>query len=363
LLVNSRIKDLLPRVLAVTAPLAVGAAVACTAFNDATVAATKTGGDSGMPPPPPPGDGALADAQNEASSLHAYLSTQDAAKLCTWVFACPTLAPSILESIDVPIDGSNYSLCMEWAAGPIPPDREGFDIQQQTLACIARATDCKTAGACAVLESLGPGDPRCPVPPGLGNDSGSYCTDDGGTAIECPGYAEHCGASMYAPGSSCHYGNDGLATCTPGDLDAGCGAAATCQASYMDYCARDGLHFTLNCATVGGLCGFTDAGIINCGPACTVVTTMCAGAAVQVCDGLEDTIFDCAAEDASCNSMGSAFYCKLGAAACSPTDPDVNVCSGTSISLCVGGQKSSFDCASIGKGCVAGTAPATAHCG
>jgi len=149
-----------------------------------------------------------------------------------------------------------------------------------------------------------------------------------------------------------------------GGTDAGmCPPFSTCQTSFEDFCGIDMLHFSINCSTVGGLCGFDDAGYSNCGPHCPAINTACTGTVVSVCDGQELNGYDCGRLGGTCDNMGNAIHCSLPTDTCSPADGDVNVCSGTSITLCVGGQKTSFDCASIQKMCVPGTAPQGPHCG
>ncbi len=358
------------------ATICVAVAAACTDFNDAVVTNPADGGppfdtgttdstvngdtrvptDSGPPTdstPPPPDTG---------SNALQYLNIDDAARVCALAFNCPNLALDLVESIDVPIDGDNFSLCMDWATGPIPPDREGFTLQQGVLQCTAQAPDCKTAAACSVFEELNTGDPRCPPP--VPTDSGTYCTNDGGTKVDCVnGFVQNCFVGQFTPGSSCRFDQGGTAWCSL-PLDSGCPAFSTCQSSFQDYCGIDNLHFRINCLTVGGLCSFDDAGNSQCGPFCNATSTACAGTSVGVCDGIELTTFDCPALDASCSNMGNAIHCAQTTDQCSPTDSTVNKCTdSTHIDLCIGGQKVNYDCSKVMKTCVAGMAPQTDHCG
>ena len=131
-------------------------APSCTEFNgvsaadDASPFPTYDGGDdvdSAIQ------DGAPADGPLPGSG---YLSTSDAARACARIFGCPLLASSIVESIVVPADGQNFSLCMDWLAGPIPPDRVGLAEQTQALACVSKTATCQAAGACLQVELFDP---------------------------------------------------------------------------------------------------------------------------------------------------------------------------------------------------------------
>ncbi len=98
------------------------------------------------------------------------------------------------------------------------------------------------------------------------------------------------------------------------------------------------------------------------------VDDRCDGTSVLHCAGgvLAETEFDCSATHQTCNQAGGGVARCVGASdACTPflTDGTVNVCSGSTISLCVGGQRTSFDCSQIGLSCQPDTNTQTAHCG
>jgi hypothetical protein len=338
------------------------AGAACTVFNG--LAVTSLGDAS------PPVDSATdvvlveaaADGPLDAGTPPlSYLTTPQGAQLCTLATACQLLPSTIQLSVGVPIDGNNFSLCMEWATGPIPGTRQGFTLQQAVLQCMAQATSCDAAGACSVYENVAPSDPRCTNPP---NDSGSSCLDDGSTAVNCStGYAEHCANGGYTPGGTCNLGSDGLTVCSLGGIEAGCPANLSCIGTFEDFCGLDGLHIRYNCLTFGDPCVYAEAGA-QCGEACTSVGALvCDGNIVKSCDGTEQSPFNCADMGGTCSSKQNAIYCARPADTCTPLDPDVNVCSGSSLSLCVGGQKTSFDCSSISKQCLPGLVPQTPHCG
>ena len=346
-----------------TAALAVTLAAvgAGTVFNGLTVTATgDAAADSGSPEtgPPPTDGGGDAPADAFPAPLN-YLTTQQGAELCTLAATCPLLSASIQSSVGVPIDANNFSLCMEWAVGPIPGTRQGFPIQQGVLQCMAQATSCAAAGACNVFEDIAASDPRCATQP---NDSGAFCSDSV-TKVDCAGlFVQHCGVGQYTPGATCNVGTDQTPWCSLGGLDAGCPANASCISTFQDYCGVNGLHFRLNCANVGDSCDVTDGGV-QCGEACTTIAITCSGNTAQSCDGVEESPFDCAALGGTCSSKDNAIYCARPGDTCTPLDSDVNVCTGTTLSLCVGGTKSSFDCATISKQCVPGVVPQTPHCG
>src|SRR5579862_1039640 len=66
------------------------------------------------------------DAADTGPSSGGYLSLADAARFCSRVFTCANLAASTQHSIGVPIDPNNYSACVSWLAGSLPPGRIGL---------------------------------------------------------------------------------------------------------------------------------------------------------------------------------------------------------------------------------------------
>jgi hypothetical protein len=329
-------------------------------WNDATVKPALADAAPDGVVDSPSGEAEAAPADGPPAPL-SYLDVQDGARLCALSFTCTQLYQSIVFSTGVPIDPNNFSLCMEWATGPIPPDREGFALQQGVLKCTSQATSCLQAGACQVFENLDMNDPRC-----AGSEGGVTCTDNGNTKLNCGGlFAEHCNNGMYTPGTTCQLGADGTRWCSVGPLDAGCPAVSSCIGTLEDYCGLgDNLHARYNCSTLGNTCTFNEAGSPVCGTQpCTTVAVSCTGTTVAVCDGNEISPFECASLGGSCAAKSGAYHCTRPNDACTPLDADVNQCTGTSVSLCIGGVKTSFDCMSIGKACLPGTLPQTGHCG
>jgi hypothetical protein len=346
------------------------AASSCTTFNGLTVPVTDaSSSDTALPDTSPADSSSGGDALIDASNIPGYLSITDAARVCSLIFQCPALASSVLTSVAVPVDPINYSLCVHWLAGPIPTDRVGFAVQSQTFSCMAQGATCPAAGTCLSLENLDTGDPRC-----VGVDSGTgglgVCGDDAGTVFHCEsGYLLHCGSAFYAPTSKCMVGADGEHWCTTGTCNPD--TASLCEGTLLEYCgAGDNLQQGVNCAYDGYTCDVAsndDSGSPGCNTGtlekfCSSAGTSCSGAVVEVCDGEDISEFDCATLGGTCSVKGGSALCVRPDDQCSPFDADVNVCTGSQVALCVGGRKQSFDCATLGMGCIPGGAE-SGHCG
>jgi len=347
--------------------------VGCVAGAAGIVAACTTFDGVGLPPPVPDAstDVVTVDVHAEDTTPPVpagYLQISEAARLCSLAFQCdPYLSSSALTAMAVPVDPVNYSLCMHWMAGPIPPDRVGIAVQAQTLQCIAAATTCAAAGSCISLENVAPSDPRCA---GAGPDAGDHCGDDGGTVFRCgQRYLLHCGSAYYAPGSVCMADVDGTHWCALGN---NCSTQNSCIGTINDYCGNGSvLEFGINCAYDGYTCGMAvndDSGITSCYTGnmdlqCGSPGSTCAGTTLQVCDGSNLSNFDCAALGDTCSTQGGAAICVGTNDTCTPFDTSVNQCNGSSVSLCIGGHPVNFDCASIGKSCLPASGPTSGHCG
>jgi hypothetical protein len=342
--------------------------VACTTFDGAVATEQDASTD----------DVFTVDVHPETAPVEAgapgYLPTSEAARLCSLLFKCPYLATSIIDSLAVPADGLNYSLCMHWLSGPIPPDRVGMTLQSQALACMAAATTCVGAGACVWDENIAPNDPRCAD--ASAPDGGDRCGDDGGTVYACAaGLLVHCDSAYFAPGTHCLPGADGFHYCA---LDTNCTVLDSCINTLNDFCGvPSNLHFGLNCAYAGYTCGLAvndDSGLNGCFTGnmdlqCNSPGTSCAATdsgpptVLQVCDGLDLSNFNCAALGVTCSTNGGAAICTHPGDTCTPSDNGENKCNGSSISLCVGGHPATFDCASIGMSCVPASGSTSGHCG
>ena len=307
----------------------------------------------------------------EAGGPPGYLGISDAARVCALVFSCPKLPRSLMESTGVPIDSSNFALCVDWLAGPVDPGRVGFTTQAEVLKCVARAQSCAEAGQCVSFEYVDTNDPRCDdagVP-----ETGSYaklCTEDGGAVAYCSAkyddMIEHCGAGYFDMNSRCMQGSNGELACA---LDNSC-PGATCQSTFFfDICdTLTNLHMRVNCSATGRTCGEDDAGYIGCITGkqfedCTMAAAKCAEHRVAVCDGFSQSYFDCEAVGGTCVEEGAMAHCSRPAGTCNAADFGAIVCEGNSIRLCVGGTPVSFDCGSIGMTCKPGQVPLTPSCG
>jgi hypothetical protein len=324
----------------------------CTAFDGVTFTPDAQGPkkETGADAPPP-------------EEVVGYLSAANAARVCASVFKCPQLAPSVLYALAVPLDRLNYSMCMDWLAGPIPTTRVGRAVQAQTLECVARAVTCAEAGACLSQEIIAADDPRCAD---AGTDASDRCEPDGLGVIRCQFLdVLHCQTIKYGPGSKCLAGSPGRFWC---GVDRNCPAQDSCVGSLLDYCGTSGVHASINCQSAGYTCGLDkDSGANDCLTGdrlrpCTGAGASCAGDVVSVCDGYNLSEFDCAAQGATCAKNGANARCVRDTDTCTPLDSNLHVCDGSAISLCFGGQRVRFDCASIEKRCEPGKGSQSGHC-
>lgn len=348
-----------PHALALTALVLAAAggaawAPACTTFSDVTVPEP----DAGEP------------EEDAGPSAVSFLSTIDAAKVCALAHSCPGLASSLIASSSVPIDSGNFSMCLTWLAGPLPPNRVGLAVQQQTLTCVAAATSCIEAGECLSIEYLQQDDPRCVGHDGSGGGGGGgaavFCSADGTDVVHCDTqYILHCDTPFFTPGTSCLEGADGTLWCSSAQ---NCVGAEACTGTVLEYCGSPSdLRFSVNCAAVGTTCGLDpQLGYFDCltngeRRNCSGTGASCAGDIVEVCDNFEVSLFDCPAIGRTCDATQGLARCASPADACTPFDLDVNVCNGTSLEVCIGGKRSAFDCASAGLDCIP-TGAALGHC-
>jgi hypothetical protein len=362
------------RALVAALGLAAGAFAACTTFDGLSAR------EGGNPPPNDsghPGDSGGSDSpvQPDATPKQtSFTSLQDAVKICALAMQCPKLPQSVQASLAIPLDTMNFSLCVDWLAGPLPPNRVGVANQATELQCVAKGQTCLGALACISQEFLDDTDPRCKGLPDAGLDAApgtyQYC-DDGGSVVRCdPQFLHdvlHCNSGYYSPGSTCTRGSDGTKTCSSG---ADC-PQTTCSGNLLVFCGINNTHQGQNCAIEGLTCGedvTDDSGIPTCLTtdryvSCSAQGTDCAGPAATVCDGFQRSQFDCDALGGTCTKAAGTARCKRPNDACAPDDPTINQCSATTISLCVGGKATSIDCATVGLKCVPGNASVSGHCG
>lgn len=336
---------------------------ACTVFDGLSVPQGDAGAEADAPPPD--GGGETGGPDGGAAG---YLSLDDAVKYCAHAFACPYLPSSTIGSLGVPVDALHFSACVNWIAGPIPPDRPGLAAQAKWLKCAADATTCIEAGSCMWWEYIGPGDARCQGTPDGG--SNGICAEDAGAAYYCKdGIIAHCTNSGYAIGSSCMVGMDGSRRCS---LAKTCTMPDACMGTYEAYCgAGSNLYQGIDCAITGYTCGLDPmSGFISCLTdgqlkTCSAAAVTCdgSGTMVTVCDGSQINEFRCASLGGTCDTTGGAPRCKLPNESCSPYDSDRDKCAGDTITLCVGGQKLTYDCTKAGLACKPASGSVSAHCG
>ena len=341
---------------AVTASLACALAIAtaswsgasCTTFDG--LEADPDAGDSGPKPWDPP--------------ELAWLELDDAVRLCRWVHECDLLSESIASSIAVPLDDENFSQCLHWAAGPIPPDRPGLEDQHALLSTIAGSESCEQAFAGAYVEVIDPAtDPRC--------DQADLQTDcpDMSTAIDCKRSAiEHCDSARWAPepAHTC-FANFAVGTCVNGTCPLAGEATYECTDDVTTVCAATKTA-GVRCAPLGLTCALG----VTCGPdpdtiiECSVIgKSSCQTTdkdVVEVCGGLVASTYRCRDFGATCATIGKP-RCAFATDVCSPADAAQNQCNGSELTACVAGQHIVFDCASVGLACLPPAGSQSGRCG
>jgi hypothetical protein len=338
---------------------------ACTTF-DFPAPSGVTGQDAGASDAT-----ATADASAEArpdAGITTFLDLQSAAQLCARTFQCPGLAQAIEASLVIPIATPptplNFSGCMDWLAGPVDPARLGLSEQQGILHAIAASSSCATAYASTPAQPVDT-DAKCL----LDSCSGSAlqtCTHAGSFLLTCD-------APLFdQPGACVVPGAAQAALCV---TRGACQPGGSCSSSttYVD-CYKDGASFTaFDCTLSGRQCVSAPDCVAPGRPTAPCpergTDDRCDDAWVLHCAGgfLAQTEFDCSATHRTCSQASGAARCVGTGDACTPfdTNGDVNACGdgGSTISLCIGGQKTSFDCSKIGLSCVPGSPTQTAHCG
>jgi hypothetical protein len=341
-------------------------AAACTAFDFPSPGGTASDAAAETTPP----DATTPEAGPAPSS---FLDTNDAARLCTWLFQCPHLSDAIALSIALPLDLPSsplaFSACMDWVAGPVDPERLGLTQQRALLAAVAAAPTCEAAGAALPVQPA--------VQPADAGTCGLTCADPTDLAT-CSAEA----GTFLLPCAPPYFGQSGA--CFATDAGALCVSTGACTAGLS--CSdpntlRDCLPPT-NASFVSYVCTLTarqcaspsKTGLADCvlpghdTAPCPLHDRRdaCDGTSVLACAGglTAQTEFDCSAVGRTCTvSTAGDARCVGPTDTCTPFDADQSQCSGTAIRVCIGGVPSSYDCSAIGKSCVAGGAGQTAHCG
>jgi hypothetical protein len=347
----------MPRVAVPLIALATGVGLACTAFD--------------FPAPDDQATDASVDVVPDvadAGGATTLLSVQQGALFCAQLFRCPRLDEAVELSIALPVGTPasplGFSACMDWVAGPIDPARIGLGTQQTMLKAVATATSCDLAYAALPVRPFDAGVcmEACPD----SNDVESCARGDAG-AFTMP-----CTGPYFGQSGTC-YTDAGAAAClTTGTCTAG--TSCTDPTTLVDCpSAKDGLFTAYECTLSGRQCGALDALRADClvpghnTAPCPLqdVRDECDGTSVLHCAGglMAQTELDCAAIGRTCSSANSSARCVGTTDTCTPFDSTMNVCSGTTISLCVGGAPQSFDCQSQQMQCLPGSATQSAHCG
>lgn len=306
--------------------------------------------------------------ESQIDSQGGFLSLGDAVLLCSRVFTCPYMRPSVLASMALPLDDKQFSACVSWATNPLPANRPGRQTQAALLQCAAKGKTCAESTGCMWYEAVASDDPRCQ---GATSSGPKSCSTDGRSSLyACPNYIEHCDSPVYASGSVC-------------TLDQAsepyCGVPATtcqngsCEGNKLHICYFQGQpDSVIDCAALGYECGSDSVGqpkcLSNgiakaCGSGVALASAACSGDRVAVCDGDYIFEFDCTKLGGTCENLSGTPRCAVASDECSPSDAGIDACSGTSISLCAKGKKESFDCASLGLTCKPAAGKVSAYCG
>ena len=331
------------------------------------------GGEAGVDAGDDGGDAAFeADAPDAGPTPDGYLSLADAARFCSQVLGCANLAASTQHSIGIPIDSKNYSACVSWLAGQLPPGRIGLPQARSMLRCAVNAGTCAAANACMWWEVIDPADLRC-----AGVDSGATnaCSPSLDAIYYCssmPPYVWHCTSEVYYPGSTCLFDDGGIASYAC-EVANGCGsvpASGECMGNVAAICTSGNRLQAYDCSVIGLPCGYdksipaydclSNGKEVFCPD--QTVPPKCAGTVVSLCAGSFQGGIDCGPLGGTCEATGTP-RCALPSDTCSPNDATINACTGEVISLCVSGQPAMLDCTTLGLHCVPANGGQTAHCG
>jgi hypothetical protein len=355
------------RVLAVLATLAGPCLGACTTFDFPAPSGMATS-DAGVT------DATMeVDAGPDASPT-TLLAPATAAQLCALTFQCPGLAQAIEASVVVPLATPltplNFSGCMDWLDGPIDANRVGLAKQRQILESIAAASGCAAAYAASPVQPIGPFDAAGTCASTTTSCSGAdleTCSAEGTFDFPCAApLLDQPGSCVVPPLST-------TAICvTKGACSPGLSCSGSGDPTLLD-CYKDGLSYTAyDCNVSGRTCATAACAFPGkLGEPCPGRGSddACDGSFVKHCVGglLAQTEFDCAAVGRACSLQSGVARCVGSADQCTPfdTNGDVNECGdgGSTISLCIGGVKTSFDCSTIHLMCIPANNTQTAHCG
>jgi hypothetical protein len=380
--------------LALVVFLVLAGSSACTVFDDLSASqptplVSSDGGQIVTEPPPQQGDGGSkgADAGGGPTACvdlvsqgtNAYLTVEDAAKVCALVPTCDaSLALSLTSSLGVTLGTGDYSSCMQWLAGSIPSSRIGVPEQKSILQCLV-GKSCTDAISCLPFEVLAGGDSRC-----ADRGTGVFCSDPN-TVVDCGAMlVSHCQQPLFGQGATCQTGSGidetgkavTISECAVGTCScdqSGCTSPTAClNGNTMEICDLGALSISYDCSLAGYACIEQDSngGVgLNCASDGTQVRqcnavgfTQCEGNVAMVCDGAQFSEFDCGAEGATCSTEGGPAHCVRTSDRCNFYDQGINACQGSSVTLCIDGAPGCFDCGSIGMRCAADATTGLARC-
>lgn len=341
----------------------------CTVFDDVTPPQVDGAGGGGADTSAG-GAGGATEQSCTVQSPRCLLPLIEAARLCALVAQCDPLSGSIALSTGLPLatldaDGQsiafNFSTCVDWLTRRLEDSHAGFESARAVFNCLAATSTCTEAAACLTYEALALDDPRCD------GERGRRC--EGQSVIDCDERRiSHCDELGFAVSTECVEGADGavcrLESCTePG---------VHCQENppgvhYAIACTAGGDEIATNCTAHGLSCteqiGCTDATGSDelCDPpfaqACNGAKKVAVCAAPLVTSGMRSVSFDCGATGDDCIEASLSARCAQPEASCSPYDAGINVCEAEAASvlgLCIAGQRTTFDCASLGMVCANG---------
>lgn len=344
-------------------------AMGCTVFDNVTPPVLEGGGGADASD----GGGGADEQSCTVQSPRCLLPLIEAARLCALVAECDQLSASVALSTGLPLAtldaegvtiAFNFSTCVDWLTRRLEDSHAGFETTRAVFNCLAATTTCTEAGACLTYETLGADDPRCDGAPS------QSCA--GEALVDCSaGRISHCDELGFSVTTECAEGEDGavcrVETCTaPGirceENPPGVHYAIACTEGGDEIatsCTAHGLSCTeqIGCTDVTGNDELCDPPFAQtCGGA--RLATICA--APLSTTGMRAVPIDCGAAGDDCVEESLSARCAHPDASCSPYDAGINVCEvagrkqSSVIGLCVDGRETSFDCASLGMGCVNG---------
>lgn len=323
---------------------------------------------------------------DDAVADQGYFDVAGAVLVCARVFSCPHLGASLRQSLGVPIDDSNFSMCLSWLAGPSPAPPGGFALQAARLREIAEAASCEATFADLDVRVFDDDDARC------AGSSADRCTDQG-DVLDCH---EHrlirCPGAQFAADSQC-FVSGSLARCAVSSCPP-LSQVFTCVGATLSLCGIGSkLRQELDCAALDQNCLTTSetlgAGVVEQQIAiCTAAdnaapTSVCSGhglaactpdgAAMVLCNhvgkvegypavGAVEVVYPCEKELGwRCEEVtgGPLASCVRPDAECTPVDAGVNRCDGDHLEVCLAGRRERVDCTAAGARCHEGAAGAS----